>query len=683
MEEVLEIYDEARGEIDEEQLVIGIHLRMAELSWEYLREADKADTHFRRVLEYDARNEAAFAGLVRLYEAQERWQDAVSVLQQRARMAGDEGATLRQLRETARILDERAGDLDGAIEAYRRILEMADQDAEALRGLANLYERREEWQSLIAILERQEEVAETLADKVALRARIAHLWESALENPEQAVFVHRSILTQDEAYAPSMKALERLYTALQRPHELIETYERMCAATDEPKEQIRFLEHIVRLWEGLEDGDLDAAIEAADRILGLDAEHLGAIEALERLLRRTRDWERLLSCLQRHIELLSDPKARVPLFLAMGEIYQKELGRTEAAERALKGALEADPGSVDALGALGKLYERSGNWADALDKLKKQALVAGATAEGTELQYRIGKINEEMLLDRAAAQVAYERALEIDPRYLPALRAMKELARAAKDNSAFLVWLKREAQCAEQPSEQTALHTEAGIFQLEVLEDKEGAIAELEAALAIEYDYLPAARALAELCFSTEQWERAEQVLDVVVEQLDADVESAALGRAHYRLAYACERLAKEQKALKSYQRTHELDPTYLPGLEGLAGALWRAERYEDAVKIYQAILLHHREDLTDAEVVDYYQQVAQLFFLLNDYERARSNVARALDIDSSHLSSLQLLAKVCRAQNEHEDAYETLMRTVPQLAGEERVNVLIEIGQL
>ncbi|OGQ18384.1 MAG: hypothetical protein A2138_00460 [Deltaproteobacteria bacterium RBG_16_71_12] len=144
-----------------------------------------------------------------------------------------------------------------------------------------------------------------------------------------------------------------------------------------------------------------------------------------------------------------------------------------------------------------------------------------------------------------------------------------------------------------------------------------------------------------------------------------------------------CERLGHEAKGLKNYQRAYELDATYLPGLEGLGAALSKAGRWEDAAKVYQAILIHHRDGLTDAEVVDYYQQLADLNHKLGQDDRATKNLEKALELDPSHPPSLRLLANVHLAAKDYEECYETLMRLVPLVFGDERSALLIEIGRL
>ena len=243
--------------------------------------------------------------------------------------------------------------------------------------------------------------------------------------------------------------------------------------------------------------------------------------------------------------------------------------------------------------------------------------------------------------------------------------------------------MRAEAQYTRDDAERAVVHTTTGVFLQDALSDLEGASDEFEKALALTYDHLPAARPLADISFRDENWPRAEQLLDIIVERLDPNTEAGELCRQHYRLGYVCEKLQKDSKALKNYQRAYEIDSTYLAALEGLGASLSRAGRWDDASKIYQAILIHHRDGLTDAEIVDYYQQLADLNHKLVQSDRAIKNLEKALELDQNHAPSLRLLATVYEGEQRFEDAYEAMIRLVSQVTGDERVQLLVEIGRL
>jgi golgin subfamily B member 1 len=682
VDELVTIYDDALESLGNEDRILATHLRMAELAWKHLGSPNDAEVHFKRVLEYDARSNAALDGLAALYDSLDRPKDTVAIFERRVEQAADVPGRVEWLRRIAKVLDQKARDVDGAISAYRRITELDGTNALALKELAELLEREQRWPALINVLKRSEELAPTTEERLAIRYRTAGLWETELENPDQAIAVYRTVLDEEPGHQLSLKALERLFTALNRPEELLKVFERMAQLAPTPEEAVRLLNKIAAVHEESFE-DLRSAANAHERILQVDPQNIPSIKNLQRLLRALGEWELLVQAYELHISLAREPQEIVGLYLAMGEVYAKELGRTDKAEAVYNAALDFDPSSQDAIHSLGSLYEKSGNWFNALEKLQQEAQLKGASPEAVETYYRIGKINEDMLLDQGNAVIAYRAALQIEPSHLPSIQALKEIAAARNDHQERLKWLRAEAQYTRDDVERTAVHTATGLFLQDTLSDLEGASTEFEKALALSYDHLPAAKPLADICFRDENWSRAEQLLDIVVERLDPNTEAAELCRQHYRLGYVCEKLQKESKALKHYQRAYEIDSTYLPALEGLGAALSRAGRWDDASKIYQAILIHHRDGLTDAEIVDYYQQLADLNHKLVQSDRAIKNLEKALELDPSHAPSLRLLATVYEGEQRFEDAYEAMMRLVPQVSGDERVNLLIEIGRL
>ncbi|NJK90109.1 MAG: tetratricopeptide repeat protein [Myxococcales bacterium] len=128
---------------------------------------------------------------------------------------------------------------------------------------------------------------------------------------------------------------------------------------------------------------------------------------------------------------------------------------------------------------------------------------------------------------------------------------------------------------------------------------------------------------------------------------------------------------------------SYECDPGYLPTLEGLGAALVAAERYDDAQRVFQTILVHHRTALTDAEIVDTHHRVGVLADRLNQVDRAKKSLAKALELDPRHAPTLELMADLCERTAELEDAYDYRERLINSIPFENRFDALVRQGQL
>ena len=122
------------------------------------------------------------------------------------------------------------------------------------------------------------------------------------------------------------------------------------------------------------------------------------------------------------------------------------------------------------------------------------------------------------------------------------------------------------------------------------------------AVIALDPEHVEAGRPLAELYFEAEQWAELSPVIDMLcrkVGQLHADPRE--LNELYYRAARTADELGDFQKALGYYKAAYDIDSTYLPTLIGRADLLFKMQDWDNAGKIYQTILVQHRDGQDEA----------------------------------------------------------------------------------
>jgi tetratricopeptide (TPR) repeat protein len=670
-ETLLEVLEDATGEVTTGHRAVGLLQKVADIYRHRMGDAAQAESFLTRAVQLDKREVSSLVALADLYEAQERWDDLIRILETQYERS-DELDQRKEIRARIAYLQEEQLDrIDSAIESYRRILELDGRDTRAIQSLIRLYQQEGRWHELISMLRRAADQSEDREVALNYLFNIATIWETELDSDEDAIDAFRAVVEFEASHLPSLKALERIYTRLDSWNELLGVFEKQVELVADPEEKIKIFNKMGSIWEE-RFSQAENAASCHENILEIDSSHLPSIKALERLVRRMGDFSRLIDLYQRHIELIEDRNEIVNIHLAIGEVWYHELNRVDKAEDTFNRALEIDDRSREAIHALGQLYEKSGNWFNAIEMLQREAELFGATPEAVDLYYRMGKINEDMLLDSSAAREAYQRGLSIDPSYLPAIKALKLIYYLDKEHDLYLEMMAQEAEYTEDAEEKTRLFHEIGKFLQEQRDDSVEAARYYEEALNLTPDYLPAAKPLADIYFRSEQWDRAEQMMEVVVAGLDRNTESKELCRQYYRLGYITEKLSKEERALEHYRMSYELDATYLPALEGLGNALIKTEQWEEAYRIYQTILIHHRDSLSDAEVAELYWQIGDVNFQMGEVDRAIDSFTKALDIDDSHLSSMQYLLRIHEEQQNWEEAYEFGMQMVEYLDEDE-----------
>jgi tetratricopeptide (TPR) repeat protein len=671
-----QVSDESRGMVKAKLL-----LRLGRLRDERLDDADGAEAAYRRALEADPASPEALEALTQLFKRRGRIRELVITLEQKLEAAAGLDEKKAMLVEVARIYDGEMKDVEEAITALRRALELDGADAPALEALSTIYRREQRWQELVQVLSRARDLAADDRARIAFQLQIAQLEENEIADDEEAVEAYRTVVGLDENDREALAGLERLYTKLDRFAELNRVYERQIALAEDPREKVRILAKSA----GIHDEKLHdpkAAIEKNEAILRIDGGNLPAVKALERLYRDEKLWDRLISVIQHHLRLVTDRKEQVALEVAVGEVWWKEMARVDRAEAIFNHALQLEPESPEAVSALGRLYERSGNWNLALDMLRREARTAGAGKDAVLVHVRMGKIFEDMLQDLSNAKEAYGRALQLDPGCLDALRAAKGIAEREKDRDRFLELLVEEARYVPEAEEKTRLYTEVGRIYREEREDREQAARYFEEALKRTPGHPPAAKPLSDIYVAEARWPDAERVLDAVVEVVEAGGDAKELCRQSYRQGYVAEKLGKKDKALQCYRRAYELDATYLPALEGLGHLLVSQQQWEEALRIFTTVIVHHRDGLTDLEVVETHWQIGEIAEKLGQIERAGNAFKKALEIDANHEPSRRSLARVLEATGDWEGAVEQRQRLLPLLEGKAKFETYVAIGE-
>src|SRR5690606_30868802 len=125
-------------------------------------------------------------------------------------------------------------------------------------------------------------------------------------------------------YAPSFKALARLYAEAKKYRELVELHERAVEQADEPE---RAITHLFKIGAIQEDalGEHAQAAHTYRRILDLDPKNLGAVHALERATERAGRHAELVDALEREAALRGEDARVVDLLTRAAEILDGAL----------------------------------------------------------------------------------------------------------------------------------------------------------------------------------------------------------------------------------------------------------------------------------------------------------------------------------------------------------------------
>ncbi len=687
-EELAAVYEEVADQLPRGPLAERIYATLARVHDTQLDDAGAAEASFRKILEFDPTNATALEGLAGMFHRRGRDREYVVALEQKLEAAASIEARKGILKEIARVYDERVEDPQESASALLRALEL-EPDVETLDELAALYRRQNAHAEVASTLLRKRDLMATPEERARIQVEIAGVYERDIGDEEAAVAAYRQALEFEPANAMALESLERLHIKLDQPAELLAVYERMLELSTDYRERVRVLFRSAGIWEDKyqNPANADACIQA---ILAIDPTNLQAIKTLIRLRIMQGRWEELITAYEMQLALVTSPQEQAELYVEIGNVYHQHLKAVDRAVDSYHYALNADSSSRPALHALGNLYERSGNWPFALEMLQREAQIAGQTQDAVELLHRMGRINEDMLMDPGSAKSCYQQALAIDPGYLPSIRALKGIQEQEKDWGGYEQTLLQEAQSTEDPQAKARALLDVAKYHAETREDRETATQYFEEALKHVPDLLEAARPLVDVYTAREDWASSERMLQIVVrkmaEKATAEKDGALtveLSRQLYRLGYVAEKLGRREQALGAYEKSYSLDARYQATLESYGYLLVQVGRYEDAVGVLKALLIHHRESLTDLELVDIYWLLGDVLARLGQADSAQNYFEKALSHDPGHEASLRAMVALLDKAGHYEQAAELRQQLVGVLEGEAKARVYLELGQM
>ena len=172
-----------------------LYYRAAQLYEEVLEDLESSVKVFQHVLSVDDADGAALDQLERLYIRLGRWNDLKNIYAKKAELAATPAEKKQMLFVLGQVYDRELGDPERAVETYSSIIDLDPEDYDAAQALDRLYQQLERWYDLLAVLERQTEMAPSPAEVVSLRFRIGELWREHLKDLARAVEAYRQVLS--------------------------------------------------------------------------------------------------------------------------------------------------------------------------------------------------------------------------------------------------------------------------------------------------------------------------------------------------------------------------------------------------------------------------------------------------------------------------------------------------------
>lgn len=631
----------------------------------------------------------------------------LEVRRENAESIGSVDEAVIHLLEIARIREHEIGDLVSAFEALSEAYLMdvrrfdTRQEAERLGlALGRHQELVDMWRSALASDATQ---ADTTL-RIDLTTRLARLLDRHLRDHEAAREVYGDLLALDPPDAAlayeAVEALCRLHLEAGDGVALIEAKRALLRFTDAASEQVRIRLEIASMQEELRDR-VGAALTYSE-VLDMQPANVVALDALERLFREEKEWQRLVEVLEHRIGVTQDPRGRAVLWRQVGEIQRDELGDSQRAIDAFQSVLDLKVGREDtahALNALVALSSKLERWPDVEEGLRRLTQIAETRAERAELLTRtaivvgkrLGRGQDALdLLKRvldlmptdARARSEVGRYLEHDETRERAIRILTPLYEAEENWPALLEL--EELQARNQPSGRRRLQALLRVArtQEERIGDPDRAFAVLCEAMAEAADQPELEEILDKVERLGREQQRGEDLLTAYTSTVDHILDAGLQQRVLRAMGeVALHRLGRLDVARSSYERVLDVAPDDGEASAALEQIYLQQEDYEKL-----AALLSVRAERAGDDFARDDDLLRAARLTAEKLQRAEDAIGLYERLSSDRLAEPSVqdeLEPLYEATGRFRELTAHLSRKLTRLQGHEAVDTHLRLGRL
>jgi tetratricopeptide (TPR) repeat protein len=572
--------------------------RAARVAAAKLRDASEASRLYGRLHIVDPADAEAIDALERHFERSRDYEKLIGILTTRLSLTsgGDESIALHL--RIAQLCEEGLRDAPRAIESYRKILDIAPSQKEAIDALGRLYEGTERWAELVEITRRQIRIVTDRAQKALLYFKCGSVMESKFSKEDDAIRYYDAAIKTSPSCLPAVHGLRDLHLRRQDWARVIQTLELEAKLWTEDKERAGVYAHIGQIYGDKLDQE-ERAISYYEQALAVDKECLPANRALFELYFRRGDFNRALPVaviLTQKVTREGDPVERSEFYRKRAIVAHKT-GDARAAAESLVVGLEIRPENLEALDLLVELcrkapeaYDFLGTFRE-LEKLYRKRDMRPPLAR---VLIALAALREHTC-DIDGAEQLYLEALKLAPTEYRVAEALVSLHERLRRFEAGAVVLEAFVERAPDVAARSSARFRLAALRGDGAMDARGAALTLEELIEEDPGHRDAHFRLAQELYLLGRFAEAHRACERLIELAAAPGHTAApeeLARYYDYLGRISDAAGDPAGAGRAFRRASDLDPAYAPSVLSLAR---RA-----AVGSGTAPDLHHAQSLLD-----------------------------------------------------------------------------------
>lgn len=655
--------------------------------------AQKAIEQYKTVLRTDPENREARESLKRLYAQTEGYNALVELYRQDLERTPqtDVAARVVILREIAAIYRDRVKSDPALVTVLTQLIQLDDQDADAVRELCRVYEALGRWRDLLASQQRLAELSQNPVEKCNLYRAAARRWIDQFSNVQNAIAAYEGLLDVEPADVEAQLKLKELYQKRRSWPQLFALYERQLGQAEEPQAKIELLMEMSKLAAERLDRGADA-ISLQKRILEIDPTAAGVFDALEKQAEREKDFATVAEVLEKRATAAPDDPSKLAVLQKLGSVYADRLKDAAATTRTWHRVLDLSPGHARALrvlreayvaagdwDGLEELYRSQGDWEGLVDFLSSHADRTPDPALKLEISFRAARIFEEELKTPERATRSYERVLTVSPKDSRAAAALVPIYETEEKWARLPALYEILLAATEAEDAQVAMLRKLAAVTGGPLSDKNAALGYARRAYELSAD--------SEGLELLESWSRAAGSWGPFVEAVEGRLKKkkglSNVLRRQLRLKLAelyARELGKLDEAVSAYRELVELDPTDLDAIRTLDTILRSSGRRDDLRWLFQLRADQVGGDAR-AEIFEEWATLEEEVFA--DPGQAIALLRKVIELSPRRGEAMRALARLLIGQGDHADAAQVIEAHRDISEGEDRAKRELELAVL
>ncbi len=678
--------------------------RIAALYEESLGDHRNAFTSYARAVRTDISNEDSLSSVERLATVTDNWAEVAALYDSELARLGENAEQAVELGlRVAQVYEVQLEKIEGAVERYRAVMVLDEQNQSAVRSLDRLFSQLERWADLATILSRESEIGDTPEEILEFRFRLGQVRQHRLVDLDGAIEAYREVIAAAPEHEATLVALEDLFAQGLKLTEVCEILEPLYQANSDWEKLLKIHEAQLVLTTGAEErlamyyriaedaeeklGDAVLAFQVVVRALKEHPLDERCGEEIERLAANNLDsgWEQLANA---YADVLgiegSTPEVQSAIGKRLARVFEEELADVQKAEETYRYVLTVVEREVEALANLDRIYTGLEQWPELAGVLEQRAVSESDERERVEFYTRLGQVYDERLNQTPDAVRAYRRVFdELEPTNEDAIGALGRIYAATEQWELLRGVYQRELENAVGDVQEAEIRAKLASLASERLGNLSDAVEGWKRVLDLRGEDSEALWALADLYQHQSQWAELTDVLERHFDIADSDEERVSILTRRARLF--SEQLNRDDEALETWQRALDIDFANVPALRAVT-AIWR--KRADASELVTALhsMIDRAAGLLDSdELVATYRELGKTYGVVLEQPFEAADAWRhLLEVDGRDFEALAELERIYRADERWTDVIDIKMRRAAAFPiEEEKIRELLEVTDL